>query len=107
MLIRIKVKIQTYALKNFRIWYFYQRLCNIFILPKLDKRGVRIKVGWKIFQRLISKRGGGDYSVLESIDLLAILKRIRIERFLLRFVEFSNVHNEDRSSNATRSHIRV
>ena len=36
------------------------------------------------------------------IELLAILKRIRIE---LDFIEFSNVHNNDRSCNPSRSKV--
>ena len=40
-----------------------------------------------------------------TIDLLAILKRIRIERYFALFVEFSNLHNTDRRSNATRSNV--
>ena len=35
------------------------------------------------------------------IDLLAILKEPESNDILLHFVEFSNVHNRERSSNAT------
>ena len=40
-----------------------------------------------------------------SIDVLAVLKRIWIERYLIQFVEFSNAHNCDRSSNAIQSNL--
>ena len=40
------------------------------------------------------------------IDLLAILKKnLKSNDTLAHFVEFSNVHNSDRSSNATRSNL--
>ena len=39
------------------------------------------------------------------IDLLAILKQSESNDTLLHFVECSNMHNSDRSSNATRSNI--
>ena len=39
------------------------------------------------------------------IDLLAILKESESNDTLLHFVEDSNVHNSDRSSNATRSNL--
>ena len=40
------------------------------------------------------------------IDLLAILKKeSQSNDTLLHFVEFSNVHNSDRSFNATRSNF--
>ena len=40
---------------------------------------------------------------IKDIDLLATLKRIRIEQYFASSVEFSNVHNCGKSSNATRS----
>ena len=41
-----------------------------------------------------------------TIDLLAVLKTTKFERHLfLRFIEISNVHNKDKSSNATRSNL--
>ena len=41
-----------------------------------------------------------------SIDLLAVLrKESQSNDNLLHFVEFSNVHNSDRSSNPTRSNV--
>ena len=50
-----------YFLRLFRNYVYYH-----FIFPKINKRGVGIRGGWKIFQKSKS-RGGDDYLVLESI----------------------------------------
>ena len=56
---------------------------------------------------ITSKRNTASFEISElkpTIDLLAILKKeSQSNDTLLHFVEFSNVHNCDRSSNATRS----
>ena len=70
-----------------------------------SQQGLLVKMpgGWEYF--MCKCPGVRRGMVTVTIDLLAILKRIGIERYLLHFVEFSNVHNCDRSSNATRSNV--
>ena len=48
-------------LRLFRIYVYYH-----FIFPKINKRGVEIRAGDLENFSKINKRGGGDYSVLES-----------------------------------------
>ena len=49
--------------------------------------------------------GEGEEDGRPRIDLLAILEESESNDILLQFVEFSNVHNSDRSFNATRSNL--
>ena len=46
-----------------------------------------------------------SYLIPSSINPLAILEESESKDISLHFVEFSNVHNKDRSSNATRSKL--
>ena len=48
-------------LRLFRNYVYYH-----FIFPKINKRGVGIRAGGLENFSKINKRGGGDYSVLES-----------------------------------------
>ena len=62
-------------LRLFRNYVYYH-----FIFPKINKRGVGIRVGGLENFSKINKRGGDDYSVLEStIQLKVITSKRKIK----------------------------
>ena len=74
---------------------------------RADQMGFEKSFDSITFKRMDALRDSVEQSSIVSqlIDLLAILRRIRIERYLAKFCRISNLHNTDRSSNATRSTV--